>query len=260
MTGVLVDTSIWTDYFKNDNDAPVGLLDCEPNEKNPAMITSALLSSIAGIIHGFGTASELVPHALQAEWDRRPVKKQVHGTRAVKIVDPSQHAGEADAFHTSVAGIPVSVITADCVPLLLSRRDGSHVAAVHAGWRGLANGIIPALLRELEAGNDWVATIGPTICAPCYEVSADLANDFTQRFPGIAVQSMFPQPRHLDLRAVATWQLREAGIEAIDQAGGCTCCARDEHGALRFRSYRRGDRNSQQHAGLCILPKRVGQI
>jgi len=123
------------------------------------MITSTLLSGIPQIIYGFGTDAELVPRTLLAGWDRRPIKKQVHGTRAVEIVEARQHVGEADAFHTSVPGLPVSVITADCVPLLLSRRDGSHIAAVHAGWRGLANGIIPEVLRALGADDNWVAVI-----------------------------------------------------------------------------------------------------
>lgn len=218
------------------------------------MITSALLTSIPGIVHGFGTDAELVPRVLQPRWDLRPSKKQVHGTRAAGIVSVRQPVGEADAFHTSAAGIPVSVITADCVPLLLARRDGSQVAAVHAGWRGLAGGIIPAVLEELKGGHEWVAAVGPTICPSCYEVSPELARDFAQRFPGIATNELLPQPRHLNLRAVAAHQLRLGGVEAIDHVGGCTCCARDEHGTRIFRSYRRGDRNSQQHSGLFIRP------
>jgi len=218
------------------------------------LITSALLNSIPTIVHGFGTEAELVPLVLQARWALRPSKKQVHGTRAADIVGVRQPVGEADAFHTAAAGIPVSVITADCVPLLLARRDGSRVAAVHAGWRGLAGGIIPALLAELRGGGDWVAAVGPTICPSCYEVSPELAQDFARRFPAIAAEELLPRPRHLNLRAVAAHQLRTAGVEAIDQVGGCTCCARDEHGARVYRSYRRGDRNSQQHSGLFIRP------
>lgn len=218
------------------------------------MITSALLNSVPNITHGFGTEAELIPRVLQAVWDVRPNKKQTHGRRVARIVDIGQQVGEADAFHTSMAGIPVSVVTADCVPLLLAKRDGSHIAAVHAGWRGLANGIIPTVLDELRGGHDWVAAIGPTICPACYEVSTELADDFALRFPNIAASEMLPQPRHLNLRAVAAHQLREAGVKAIDHVGGCTCCARDEHGVLIFRSYRRGDRNSQQHARLCIQP------
>lgn len=227
---------------------------CPKHPASPTLIVSELLSSVPNIVHGFGTEAELVPRALQLVWDLRPNKKQVHGTRAAEIVEFRQPVREADAFHTSAAGIPVSVITADCVPLLLAKRDGSQIAAVHAGWRGLTDGIIPQVLDELRGGRDWVAAIGPTICAPCYEVSAELADDFARRFPNIAVNELLPQPRHLNLRAVAEHQLREAGVKAIDHVGGCTCCARDEHGERIFRSYRRGDRNSQQHAGLYIQP------
>ncbi|TWI69639.1 YfiH family protein [Pseudoduganella lurida] len=218
------------------------------------MIKSALLSSIPNIVHGFGTASELVPQALQSVWERRPQKKQVHGTRIAQVTEAHQHIGEADGFHTRLAGIPVSVITADCVPLLLAKRDGSHVAAVHAGWRGLAGGIIPHALEVLDAGGDWVAAIGPTICAACYEVSEELAQRFAQSFPAIARERLLPTHRHLELRAVAEYQLLQGGVTALEHVGGCACCARDEHGALVYRSYRRGDRNSQQHAGLYIVP------
>jgi YfiH family protein len=170
----------------------------------------------------------------------------------VRVDAARQRVGEADAFHTQQCDIPVSVITADCVPLLLARRDGAHVAAVHAGWRGLADGIIPAVLAELRAGEDWVAAIGPTICAPCYEVSDELAQQFARQFDGIPAAELLPRQRHLNLRAIADFQLRQAGVTAIDHVGGCTCCARDAAGGFVFRSYRRGDRNSQQHAGVFI--------
>jgi len=216
------------------------------------LITSALLSSIPNIRHGFGTASELVPQALQELWNLRPNKRQVHGIRAVNITVPQQPVGDADAFYTSTPGIPVSVITADCVPLLLARRDGTQVAAVHAGWRGLYDGIIPAVLEELGGQGQWVAAIGPTICAPCYEVSEELAEDFARRFEALPRATVLPSYRHLDLRPVAEHQLRQACVTEIDHVGGCTCCGRAANSELIFRSYRRGDRNSQQHAGLFI--------
>jgi YfiH family protein len=219
------------------------------------LISSVLLDGIPGIRYGFGYESELVPQALQGLWDLRPVKKQVHGTHAAHITMPRQEVGHADAFYTSQPGIPVSVITADCVPLLLGRVDGGKVAAVHAGWRGLYDGIIPAVLDQLDAGEDWVAVVGPTICAPCYEISEELAADFSQRFADMPRGAVLPTHRHLDLRAVAGHQLRQAGVTQIEHVGGCTCCGRDAQGERIFRSYRRGDRNSQQHAGLYITHK-----
>lgn len=221
------------------------------------MITSPLLDAIPGIRHGFGTASGLVPAVLQEVWELRPNKKQVHGTRAVRIVEACQPAGEADAFVTSQSGIPVSVITADCVPLLMARRDGAMVAALHAGWRGLYDGFIATFWAGLRGQGqdpaDWVAVVGPTICAPCYEVSEELATDFAQRYAVLPQSSILPTHRRLDLRAIAQHELERAGVGAIEHAGGCTCCTRNAAGELQYRSYRRGDRNSQQHAGLLIL-------
>nr|ACS83723.1 hypothetical protein WISOIL_0034 [uncultured bacterium AOCarb11] len=223
------------------------------------MITSSLLNGIPGIRHGFGTALALVPEVLQPLWTLRPDKKQVHGTEAVHITTPQQAVGHADAFFTSTPGIPVSVITADCVPLLLARRDGGMVAAVHAGWRGLYDGIIGATLAQLaQAGTpaaSLVAAIGPTICANCYEVSEELAGQFASHYAALPREVVLPAHRHLDLRALAAHELRTAGVQDLEHVGGCTFCARDGAGHHIYRSYRRGDRNSQMHAGLYITPK-----
>ncbi|WP_083941198.1 polyphenol oxidase family protein [Pseudoduganella violaceinigra] len=215
------------------------------------MVTSSLLGSIPRIRHGFGTAASLVPAALTPVWALRPAKRQVHGSRVATIIEPQQQVGDADGFLTAVPGLPAIIITADCVPLLLARRDGSQIAAVHAGWRGLYDSVIPAALAAMGEGAPLVAAVGPTICTACYEVSQELADDFTRRFGPAAV----PAFRHLDLRAVAEQQLRAAGVDEIDHVGGCTCCARDGAGEPIYRSYRRGDRGSQMHSGLYITPK-----
>jgi YfiH family protein len=234
------------------------------------MVTSKLLNSIPGLRHGFGCAAALVPPELEAVWELRPAKRQVHGTRVAAVVAPQQQIGDADGFHTTVPGLPVSIITADCVPLLLARRDGTQVAAVHAGWRGLYDGIITKAIAELMSHSSarvpWgltprdtnsaiVAAVGPTICAQCYEVSEELAEDFAGRFAAMRREALLPAHRHLDLRAIAEYQLRAAGIEEIEHVGGCTCCARDAAGDPVYRSYRRGDRGSQMHSGLYITTK-----
>lgn len=223
------------------------------------MVTSHLLNGIPGIRHGFGCAAAPVPPELAAVWELRPGKRQVHGVRVAAVYGPRQAVGDADGFHTAVPGLPVSIITADCVPLLLARRDGAQVAAVHAGWRGLHDGIIPAALAALAESlppgapaAPLVAAVGPTICAACYEVSEELADDFARRFAAMPRDELLPAHRHLDLRAIAEHQLRAAGVVGIDHVGGCTCCARDADGAPIYRSYRRGDRGSQMHSGLYI--------
>lgn len=222
------------------------------------MVTSQLLSSIPGLRHAFGSAAELVPALLAPVWEQRPAKRQVHGTRVEHVTHAQQEVGDADGFITSAPGIPVSIITADCVPLLLARRDGSQIAAIHAGWRGLQDGIIPAAISAMSAlplasasASAPVAAVGPTICVDCYEVSEELAQAFASRFGAAAV----PRFRHLDLRAIAELQLRAAGVQEIEHVGGCTCCKRDAAGAPFYRSYRRGDRGSQMHSGLYITPK-----
>lgn len=219
------------------------------------MVTSSLLSGIPGIRHGFGSASSLVPAELAPVWESRPAKRQVHGTRVVAIHEAKQEVGEADGFHTALPGLPVSIITADCVPLLLVRRDGPQIAAAHAGWRGLYDGIISAALAAMGEGAPVVAAVGPTICAACYEVSEELAEDFARRFPELPRKVVLPAYRHLDLRAIAEHQLRAAGVEEIEHVGGCTCCAHDAAGEPIYRSYRRGDRGSQMHSGLYITTK-----
>ncbi|MYN05125.1 polyphenol oxidoreductase [Pseudoduganella sp. DS3] len=218
------------------------------------MVTSQLLNSIPGLRHAFGNAAELIPAALAPVWAQRPAKRQVHGTRVEHVTCARQEIGDADGFFTSAPGIPVSIITADCVPLLLARRDGSQVGAIHAGWRGLQDNIIPAAIAAMAAAASapaLVAAVGPTICVDCYEVSEELADAFASRFGAAAV----PRFRHLDLRAVAELQLQAAGVREIEHVGGCTCCRRDAAGAPFYRSYRRGDRGSQMHSGLYITPK-----
>lgn len=233
----------------------VPLYHCDKCHIKAIMVTSNLLNSIPGIRHGFGSAMLLVPPELASVWEMRPVKRQIHGARVAAILESKQAVGDADGFLTKVPGLPVSIITADCVPLLLARRDGSQVAAVHAGWRGLYDGIIPAALAAMGEGAPVVTAVGPSICAACYEVSEELAEDFARRFNELPREAVLPSYRHLDLRAIAEHQLRAAGVEEIEHVGGCTCCARDAAGEPFYRSYRRGDRGSQMHSGLYITTK-----
>lgn len=218
------------------------------------MITSPLLASIPGIIHGFGTAQELVPAALQPVWDLRPDKKQVHGKAFAEVTHACQPCGEVDGLLSSALGLPISIVTADCVPILLARRDGGMVAALHAGWRGLYGGLIEALWEDLrgrgEQPADWVASIGPAVGSCCYEVSEELAGQFMAKYAGLPPALVCPSERFLDLAAVAEFVLLEAGVGEVERLDLCTRCAVHTDGDVRFRSYRRGDRGSQQHSGL----------
>src|SRR5262249_17356629 len=109
-----------------------------------------------------------------------PWLHQVHGDRSLRITEEVL-AGEpeADAAFTREPGAVLAILTADCLPILLCARDGSEVAAIHAGWRGLAAGVIENCLRRLAtAPAELSAWIGPAIGAASYEVGAEVRNAF----------------------------------------------------------------------------------
>ncbi|HXT51881.1 MAG TPA: polyphenol oxidase family protein [Thermoanaerobaculia bacterium] len=165
--------------------------------------------------------------------------KQVHSARVVSV-DGAGHAGEGDALVTTRASIALSVITADCVPVLIAMGDA--VAAVHAGWRGVVGGVVPAALSRLRetaaaAGvNDMapVAWIGPSIGACCYEVGPEVAAPVVAA-SGEEVSHPGPAGKpHLDVARAVELQLRREGIEDVRRFGPCTRC----HPELLW-SYRR---------------------
>ena len=153
----------------------------------------------------------------------------MHGTRIVDVLQPAQACGEADGFYTRQPGILLSVLTADCLPVLFSRRDGGAIAAVHAGWRGLLDGILEQMAARIRQDGDtadWVASIGPAAGPCCYEVDEALVENFKQRLP-LPATLISPHYRHLDLAAIAEYKLAALGFAAVDRAGSCTICTPD---------------------------------
>ena len=146
--------------------------------------------------------------------------KQIHSARVLPA-HPG-YCGEGDALFGDAPDLALSVVTADCVPVLLAGPNG--LAAVHAGWRGLMSGVIPAALEKL--GGVETAWIGPTIGPCCYEVGEEVAEQFPE-------ETVVPGPKpHLDLVAAARLQLKD--VEHIRTVGLCTRCAVD-----KLYSYRR---------------------
>jgi hypothetical protein len=187
----------------------------------------------AGVRHGFGLRT-----SPERPGVRRPV--QVHGARVVNA-DAGGALGEADAALATRAGVAVGVITADCVPVLVSA--GEAVAAVHAGWRGLAAGVIPAALAALEKaepGARPVAAVGPCIGACCYEVDAPVVGALRARFGPALDAALAPsRPGHalLDLAALARAALAGAGVSEERIGAIAEACTRCD--AARFHSFRR---------------------
>ncbi len=176
---------------------------------------------------------ELLRNKLPAEplW-----MKQVHETRCVRVEE--SHANvEADASVASSPDHVCAVLTADCLPLLLCDDRGSIVGAVHAGWRGLAAGIIEAAVHEMAVpGERLMAWLGPAIGPTAYEVGTEVMAAFTVPDPGAgAAFTAKPNGRWLcSLYALARRRLARQGVTSV--YGGDLCTYSDRG---RFYSHRR---------------------
>ncbi len=162
--------------------------------------------------------------------------KQVHG---VNVVDASKApAGvTADGAYTHQRGVVCAVLTADCLPVFLCDRRGTAVAVLHAGWRGLAAGIIEAGVRALGiAGDELIARVGPGIGPGSYEVGDEVREIFERQNPAAAV-AFLPHGggRWLaDMGELAQLRLRALGLTQISVDEACTFRDRD-----KFFSFRR---------------------
>ena len=167
----------------------------------------------------------------------RPVwLRQVHGTRVLRLdaATPEHPAEPADAAWTTEPGIACTVQVADCLPVLLATRCGRAVAAAHAGWRGLAGGVLEATVAALHEGAgaepaELMAWLGPCIGPAAFEVGAEVLQGFG-RTPQPADQPAFRwSPRadgsarwRADLAALARERLVGLGVAAVAVHGACT--------------------------------------
>ncbi|MGH9213650.1 MAG: polyphenol oxidase family protein [Acidimicrobiales bacterium] len=163
---------------------------------------------------------------------------QVHGDKVVAVGHPGQWAGaDADAAVTDQPGAALAIHTADCVPLALVGPDGV-VGAVHAGWRGLAAGVVEATVHEMRrlGAGDIHGVVGPCIHAECYEFGpAELAAIADRYGPEVVGRTGGGTPA-LDMPAAVTAALRQADVADVEVVPVCTACDRS------FFSHRaRGD-------------------
>jgi hypothetical protein len=151
----------------------------------------------------------------------------------------------AAAAITAVPGLACVVMVADCVPILLCSQDGREVAAVHAGWRGLAGGIIARAVAAFRAPpTTLLAWVGPCIGAAAYVVGSDVRAALSAATPD--AQACFARAAtgwHCDLAALAARQLDAAGVSAC---GTARVCVHDE--AAHYYSYRRDGRTGRMAA------------
>ena len=170
--------------------------------------------------------------------------RQVHGRAVASFTDAVDDTiePEVDAATTDDAGIVLAVLTADCLPVLVCRRDGSAVGIAHAGWRGLAAGVIEATCRQLATPHgDLIVWLGPAIGAASYEVGEEVRAAFVDADAGAADAFVATRPGHwtCDLVVLARRRLAAAGIGAVFGGGF------DTFTDQRFYSYRREARTGR---------------
>ncbi len=167
--------------------------------------------------------------------------RQVHGARVLEGEGEraARERDEADALvGRGSTGHAVAVRVADCVPILLADPETRHVAAVHAGWRGVEARILEASVTALTAsrnGSRLVAAIGPCIGACCFEVGEDVAERIAAvSAPSVVVRRASPKA-YVDLRAAVRAQLRELSLadDAIEDVGACTRCNPADYHSFR---------------------------
>lgn len=189
-----------------------------------------------GALHGFAERDAQVPGFTL-------FPRQVHGVGVVRGESLGRSgAVEADAITSSTPGLAVGILTADCVPILVASEDGSRVAAIHAGWRGLAAGVIEAGLAAMASpAAELRVAVGPAARACCYEVDAPVTLALGVRYSDLLSDVLVPsRPGHhrLDLPELAVRVLARTGVASARIGTAhrlCTICT----AGPRFESYRR---------------------
>ena len=153
--------------------------------------------------------------AVGADPERLALNRQRH-TTLVHRAHPGRRGEPGDGLWTDEPGLPMLKLTADCVPIAIARVNGSApaLAVLHAGWRGLAEGIVAAGVAALGPGR-LAAAVGPAIGPCCYEVGPEVSERFA---------ADLTRGRILDLWAAAERALREVGVEHVERIDLCTRC------------------------------------
>ena len=162
--------------------------------------------------------------------------QQIHSSRVVEVHE-TQHVIDADAGFSRQPQVVCVVMTADCLPVLFCDRQGSVVAAAHAGWRGLVGGILEATISAMQVdGAELMAWLGPAIGARVYEVGVEVRDAFVSQMPEAASAFVATGEAHwsMDIYQLARQRLQASGLEHI--YGGELCTFSD---SKHFYSYRR---------------------
>lgn len=160
--------------------------------------------------------------------------EQTHST--ICVIPEQEQNRNADAAVTRSIKHPLIILTADCLPITLCSVQGDEIAAIHAGWRGLFNGIVENSLEKMENRNqDLIAWIGPAICQKCYEVGDEVYEAFSSKYPEAKKAFLPVNGKWLaNLPKIAEIVLNEKGVKEVYQSNLCTFELKND-----FYSYRR---------------------
>jgi len=161
-----------------------------------------------------------LPNDCEIQW-----LNQVHGSTVAKIEAPSSRSIQADAQFTNKSKIALAIMTADCLPILLSSKCGTEVAAIHGGWKCLAAGIIENTVKSFSLpSSELVAWLGPCIGKNAFEVGREVVDCFIEK--GQIFSSAFHSHQNSkyfgDLQKIASIQLKNLGLQNISSLQHCT--------------------------------------
>jgi len=163
--------------------------------------------------------------------------EQVHGSDVAEVSVYSPHVIQADALVTRSKNLALAIMTADCLPILLSNVDGTEVAAIHGGWRSLADDIIVKTLDKMHSRNETIfAWLGPCIGQTHFEVGDEVRQHFNKSSPNSA--QFFIENKigklQADLAGIASFLLKKSGVSSVVNTSECTFTLKD-----KYYSYRR---------------------
>lgn len=188
--------------------------------------------------------------------------RQVHGTDVLRFdsaPSPAKAGGGwggvepvADASVTSEPGVVLAILTADCLPVVFANEDGSEIGAAHAGWRGLAAGVLENTVAAMRSSPDKiVAWLGPAAGPQAYEIGAEVFDAFVSQDANAASAFVATRPGHwrVDLYALARLRLAKVGVTGVH--GGDLCTISDPQ---RFFSHRRDARTGRMATVVWMQP------
>jgi YfiH family protein len=187
----------------------------------------------------------LLPDNTKIQW-----LEQIHGNEVVQITHASLQAVTADAAFTKEKKICLSVMTADCLPILLASKAGDEIAAIHGGWRPLAANIISNTINKMDTdASELCVWLGPCIGKKSFEVGQEVFDAFVSQNPifSLAFIKHTSGKYFADLHQIAKIQLAQLGVESINVSPECTFSNTN-----KYYSYRKNPKTGRMASLICL--------